>query len=516
MTASSSVPPAKSFRVGSDGNRLLVQAMVAIAVLSVPVFCTRFLNDMDYYALVSDKLLRGGVLYRDALDTKPPLVFLHYSAIFRLFGRDNLVAVKIVTMVWLALSALAVRAVRMELFPSSSWPEGAAVLFVLASFSGWGEDFLSSNTEILANLFILLGVLGMVRDDFGDRWTRLLAAGASIGVAFLYRYQSGAALLAYALTMALTRVRFEIQVRRLGLLAVGWAIPLALVVGYYVWIDGLSDLALFLRYQSYYLRPYDLYWPQLLAQFVVVIVSQAPFLVLSGWQVVVMVRQATLTRRDVFLLSFLFLSIWPFFVGGHYFPHYIVQAIPAMVLLTHERLSELATASLESPRARAAMRYARAHILINVVAFSIANTTYYLMLPADAPSPDLARFVQEHTGPRDSLLMWTTRSHILFEVDRSYATRFLSNEVLTGRLYMTRNRLPEATAESTRAAATPELWPVLLRDLGTEKPRLILDDGPGQSHFGIDHYPALAAFVREFYEQGRVIDGLCVYLRKAS
>src|SRR5215471_2787005 len=98
-------------------HRTLIVAFVGICVFSVPVFLTRFLNDMDYYALISDKLLRGGVLYRDAIDTKPPLVFLHYAGIFKLFGLDNFVAVKIVTMVFLGLSAFLMRTVYEELFP---------------------------------------------------------------------------------------------------------------------------------------------------------------------------------------------------------------------------------------------------------------------------------------------------------------------------------------------------------------------------------------------------------------
>jgi hypothetical protein len=68
---------------------------------SIPVFGTRFLNDMDFYTLFADKLLSGRVLYRDAMDTKPPLVFVHYALVFKLFGLNNLSAVKLVTLGWL-------------------------------------------------------------------------------------------------------------------------------------------------------------------------------------------------------------------------------------------------------------------------------------------------------------------------------------------------------------------------------------------------------------------------------
>ena len=175
-----------------------------------------------------------------------------------------------------------------------------------------------------------------------------------------------------------------------------------------------------------------------------VLVSQAPFLILSGWQVVVMVRRRTFDRGSVFLLSFLAFSVAPFFIGGHFFPHYVVQAIPALVLLTLERISELESASVSSGRA---LRYARAYILINIVAFSIANGLYYARVPAETPSPHLVRFVREHTAARDALFVWTLQSHFLLEVDRPYATRFLRNEFLTGRLFVSPNRLPDATAE---------------------------------------------------------------------
>src|SRR5262249_39486595 len=147
------------------------------ALLSAPVFCARFLNDMPTYSLVADKLLRGAVLYRDAIDTKPPLVFLHYAAVFKAFGHDNVTAVKLVTIVWLVLSALTLLTIARELCPGGLRPDRVALLFVLASFSGWGEDFLSSNTEILSNLFVLLGVACLVKDGFSDRPGRLALGG---------------------------------------------------------------------------------------------------------------------------------------------------------------------------------------------------------------------------------------------------------------------------------------------------------------------------------------------------
>jgi hypothetical protein len=497
-----------------QARRVIVLCLAAICVLSVPVFCTRFLNDMDYYSLVSDKLMRGGVLYRDAIDTKPPLVFLHYATIFKLFGRGNVAAVKIVTMACLFLSSLLVRAIYRELFPRASRPELAALLFVLASFSGWGEDFLSSNTELLSNLFVLAGVLLMVKNDFGSRVAQLLPAGVLVGVAFLYRYQAGAALVAYGFTIASAARSFDRPIRRLAILGVGWSIPLAAIAAYYYRIDGVRDLAFLIQYQRFYVSTHELYWPQVLGQVAVVLAGQGPFILLAGSQVVRMARRP-LGKRDRFLLMFLLFSVLPFFIGGHYFAHYIVQAIPAFVLLATERLYPPEGAPADSGEGRF-FKHARACIAVTVTAFWIVNLAYYAARPVDVPAPNLVRFVRAETGPQDAVFIWTQQSHLLFEIDRVYATRFLSNEFLTGRTYGSRYRQATATAESARGAAVPELWPALLEDLEAEKPRLIVDDAPERSNFTIDHYPQLSAFVRTYYDSGQMMDGFCVYVRKAG
>ena len=58
------------------------------------------------------------------------------------------------------------------------------------------------------------------------------------------------------------------------------------------------------------------------------------------------------------------------------------------------------------------------------------------------------------------------------------------------------------------------LWPAVIADLESERPKIIVDDAPDRSNFTLDHYPALSAFVRANYEPGRMMDGFCVYLRK--
>ena len=60
-------------------------------VLRVPTFCRPLLSDDEaIYATTADALARGGLLYRDVVDHKPPLIYHVYQAGFALFGRYDM------------------------------------------------------------------------------------------------------------------------------------------------------------------------------------------------------------------------------------------------------------------------------------------------------------------------------------------------------------------------------------------------------------------------------------------
>jgi hypothetical protein len=434
-----------------------------------------------------------------------------------------------VTMAILVMTALTLPLVQRELCPSTKRPEITAVLFVLASFSGWGEEFLSSNTEILANLFIVAGVYWMVTDDFRYHPGRLMLSGALIGVAFLYRFQSGAVLAAYATLLVLRPRQFSKTLPRLICLGAGFVIPIGALVSYYARTGGLQYLLAFLRYGFSYLRSASIYWPGALTQAAVVVVSQVHFLILAAWQAAALIRKGSLSKGDLFLLLFFGFSLSTFFVGGRFFAHYIVQTIPALALLAARRLTGQGQAievTLDRERqaatwaARARLFYLRAApalILLHVILFEAINGTYYWQTREPRnPYPNLVRFAREHTTKRDPVYVWTSRTHVLFDMDRVFATRFISNDFLVGRIYGTRHRRSTETAESAREASVFDLWPALLQDLRAAPPVLIIDDTHERSNFTLDHYPELLAFVRRNYEPCRVVDEFCVYLRKGG
>jgi hypothetical protein len=486
--------------------------VVVIVIGCLPAFVARFLTDMDFYSHVADKLLNGAVLYRDALDTKPPAIFFHYAFVFRLFGENNLAAVKAVTIAFLVLSAFAAGGIWRQLF-GRRHAALAMLAFACASVSGWAGDFFSSNTEIHANLFILSGVYCLCGGGFSSRPARLATAGVLLGVAFLYRFQSAAVIAAYGV-FAYHTVTARSARNRLLWVSAGFAVPSGAIAAWYAAGGRLDALAEFVRYDYFYLRGGGLYWPALVGQGAVVLVSQWPFLILAGARVIHTIRRRSSTSSgeagDWFLLAWCGFSCLAFAGGARFFAHYYLQALPPVALLAARQLTDREDVGA----IRRLDRFALA-IGAQAALFLVVNTAvlWWTREPRN-PYPALVRFAQAHTTKRDPIYVWTSRTHILFDMDRTYATRFISNDFLVGRMYGTRHRLASATAESARAAAVPELWPLLMHDLEADPPVLVIDDTAARSAFTLDHYPPLDAFVRRRYEPCLEIDGFCVYVRR--
>src|SRR4030066_1412708 len=79
---------------------LLASILFVTFILRFPsLFEPFWYGDEGIFAAVGRNLNHGGVLYQTAWDNKPPMIYLTYAAIFKLFG---------VSMFWLRLATLAV------------------------------------------------------------------------------------------------------------------------------------------------------------------------------------------------------------------------------------------------------------------------------------------------------------------------------------------------------------------------------------------------------------------------
>src|SRR4029077_13875458 len=81
-----------------------------VVVLRLPTLLPSLYNsDEGYYGTIANDILDGGAVYRTAVDTKPPGMYYIYAGVFRVAGRNNLLAVHVLAIVVVAAAAFVLR-----------------------------------------------------------------------------------------------------------------------------------------------------------------------------------------------------------------------------------------------------------------------------------------------------------------------------------------------------------------------------------------------------------------------
>ena len=191
--------------------------------------------DETCHIVGSWQLMRGGLLYTDFVDNKPPLLYVYYAAAQAIGGR-GLFAVHLLTVLCVVpLTALAVSAC----YPRRRAGMIAALTFLLYSAAFIGHDMLATNAEILMVLPASWAIVLMRDEDWtADLW-RATTAGLLLGAAVLFKPQIGTwivAALVVLLRPGAVRPRRERLLAASALIAA--AIVPALCALLYFWVRG--------------------------------------------------------------------------------------------------------------------------------------------------------------------------------------------------------------------------------------------------------------------------------------
>ncbi len=485
-------------------------SVVALVIGTAPVFLRTFINDDATYTIVAQKLNAGALLYRDAVDNKPPLIYVTFAAIFRLCGTACPAAVKVATLFVQLTSAALVALIGRRLF-GARVGAAAALLFSLAAVSGPAEDFAAPNTEIYANLFALAAVAVLCRAPDHPAGRRLWAGGALVGLACLYRLQAGAALLGLLLHLVSrdadgtsARDRFGAAAR----VALGAGLVLSAAITFF-WAAGtLGDLWLWaVRNNLAYVRVGESRagW-RALGRIALVIACQFPLL-LAGTRVALVWRRVREPHRARLRLLFfqLLAALFAYRTGNRFHGHYFVQALPWLALIGGWGMIHLA------PAARGRLRLVPAAMAVVLLVFTAINAGRLSAPREDDGLDSAAAAIRAATGPDDELLLWSAPAEVAMESGRRFATRFPFNNYLTGRIFGTDYALPGTSRLAVRALESPEAWALLMGDLTASPPAVIVDGAsPG---FEIAAYPRLASLLRVAYAPARRVGAFAIYRR---
>ncbi|MDP8222821.1 MAG: glycosyltransferase family 39 protein [Candidatus Lernaella stagnicola] len=220
---------------------LLAPAVLLLLFGRVPgmteAFCDPDLAGISYGA---DDLLRGGTIYENCVETKPPGAYLIFAADFALFGhRLQPVYFTATLLHLLALLLLARLAYR------TGGPIAAACtgLFYAALAVDTAAAAGCPNYDTWMMLFAAFAFAALpAGDDRAAHW-RFVLSGALLGAAFLMKQQAALfSLAALPWIATLPHGDAKARARNVGLFALGGLAPLALIVLWWASAGGLATM----------------------------------------------------------------------------------------------------------------------------------------------------------------------------------------------------------------------------------------------------------------------------------
>jgi hypothetical protein len=210
--------------------RLFLALAAALLILRLPSLVQPMGADQGLYAYVADRILAGGLPYRDAWDQKPPAVHYTYAAMRAIWPRDSAVA---------AVDLLAAGAAAWLLYrlggvvASTAAGAGAGLLFLLLSnpaFTRLAGVRLRAQCETFIGVAVAGALLLILLPRSPRTGARMLAAGSILGLAFAYKYNAG---IYTVVALAAALIAGRLTLPTVWRIAAGFALPvvaLALVL----------------------------------------------------------------------------------------------------------------------------------------------------------------------------------------------------------------------------------------------------------------------------------------------
>ena len=493
-----------------------------VVILRLPTFLPSLYNsDEGYYGIIANDTLDGGTFYRTSVDTKPPGIYYIYVAVFKVAGKNNLLAVHVLAILVVAATALVVRRISARVGDdwAGAWSGIGYAMFVHAYQAG---DTLPANTEIFASLFLALSVLAFFQGERKAGFGWMFLSGALVGLATLFRQPSAVTLGALLASLAYAWLIRGYQ--SLGhVLAAGSSVItgfIAVIAGLawcYWWQGNLHDAYLWawafaIRYvEAETTIPYIL--KRLVTLHLVVMLCWGLLWYFGIRQVIQTLRsfrrRTAVPTEQVLLILWLVLSYLAIFIGWRFPGHYHLPVLLPLSILAGQAFSRFVAEQRRSPqphwpRIRAGIIGAAALPAVGFLVGAFAVRTQTLnFLP-------IVQHIVKETTPNDRIFVWGSSPQLYSFSDRRMATRFVSCSHLVG-AYASR---PREMTDKGRSLL-PGMWEMFQADWEAHPPLLIIDTSP-LGHFWEAHpmtrYPVLRAYLAEYRVEG-VVNGAIIYRR---
>ena len=499
-----------------------------LPLASIPITCV----DEAIYATAAHTIVRGGVMYHDAVDICAPITPYIYAGVFSLFGVNNMTAVRMALLALVIATAWLVYALGRRI-GGMNLALVACLMYAIFSYNFDNLNGMSFNTEWPAAFFACAGSFFLLSFLRKQRHFHALLSGACFGLAFFSKqfalFAFLPALVCGAWAGYASGKRLPAAARACGLLIAGFAVPTAIIAGYFL-ARGVFREFIFWFWQYHYTIYVPRYsaWHKVSGFFIRIFGGS--FLTINHLLMMLFIAHAAVLAHDVFskrrvlkdMRYDFYLSLWTMASlvacswSGRFFPHYFIFALPALTL-TAARMIQLvyegAGGLFLSPLSR---RFrVRAFFWLYIAAGMVLPFSLYLFVRARDGHPPLfarqavrgteeaVRYIQETSSAQDTLFVWGFFSQMYVFCDRFPASRYQNCNYLTGWIPLTKIERHGDTSKNI----IPGTWEQCMAELEKNAPLYIVDTSVGNIYgygrYSPDKFAPLAAFLRSHYTQDR-------------
>lgn len=494
-------------------------ALAALALwLRWPTFGFSLWNvDEAIHAAAARTILDGGVLYRDAIDQRTPLTYYAVAGVFRVFGENNLWAVRCGIALLVGATGWLLLVAGHRLRNRAAGICGGFLYVLLATSALYPGDANAANTEWFVAFFSSAAAAVFLGGGPAARNRRYLTTGLLASGAFLSKQPALLDAAAPFLTVLYVgwrqgRPRRE-TIGRLAAFAAGWLLPVAAAAAYFL-LHGAGRDALFYTW-TYNLRYYGaaVTFSDRVMSLVepLHLVGAAGPALLALWLAGAAGTLHRLLQRHPQPAEApgnpgrLFVTVWSVAAlagagsGGRDFQHYSIQFLAPFCLGAGLALGWLYDRAAAAPGhwlARLAAGAVLAGLIFELVPPAVAGRK---RRQGEDPARTVAAYIRQHGGPDDRIFVWGYHPDLYLYSDRRPASRFLYASFLTGLLPWI-NADPDVPTDRW---IVPGAMDQLLADLRRRQPRYIVDCSPGYNRYWhkypLADFAPLAAYVRDRY-----------------
>ncbi len=278
-------------------------------------------GDEGIFAAVGRSLNFGEILYRDTWDNKPPMIYLTYAVIFKLFG-VSMFGLRLVTAIAVLATTVCIYEIAIKI-TSKKRALAAAFIFGLLTSLRIIEGNLAL-TEIFMILPISLAMMFAIYRKF-DKLS-LFSAGFLFAVASLFKQVGAFEAGALGIFLFFNLANFKEFFKGGLYLSAGFALPYLLTILYFAryGIVGEYIFGAYTYYQIYLSES-----PQY--AILVNLLKYLPILAIIGY-CFLKKRKGKKVGLEYLILFWMAFSFLGSYFSGRAYGHYLVQAVPPLSL----------------------------------------------------------------------------------------------------------------------------------------------------------------------------------------